>query len=92
MATITPNVALILAADKLVNAISGAVLKTSVTEDAITQLMAIYCTQALASSDAVSTQRVLSKLAAMHRNLTKASPAGSQRVVTTTHGWTRSRK
>jgi hypothetical protein len=36
MPTITPDVALILAANKLVNAISGAVPKTSVTEDAIT--------------------------------------------------------
>jgi hypothetical protein len=42
--------------------------------------MAIYCTQALTASDAVSAQMVLRELAAMHRNQSEALPAGSQRV------------
>jgi hypothetical protein len=52
MPMITPDVALILAADKLVDAIAGVVPKNSITKDPIVQLMAIYCKQALAASDA----------------------------------------
>ncbi len=52
MPTITPDVVLLLAADKLVDAIGGIIPKTTVTEDAITQLMAIFCDKAMASSDA----------------------------------------
>jgi hypothetical protein len=63
MPTITTNVALILAADRLVGAIAGVVPKNRITEDAITQLMAIYCQEALAESNAVSAQRVLRKIA-----------------------------
>jgi hypothetical protein len=80
MPTITPDIALILAADKLVDAIAGVVPKNSITKDAIIQLMAIYCKQTLAASDAESAQRVLRKIAATQRTQLEATPAGSQRV------------
>ena len=80
MPTITPDVALLLAADKLVDAIAGVVPKTTVTKDAITQLMEIFRTQALAASDAISAQRVLRKIAATKRNQAETLPAKSQRV------------
>jgi hypothetical protein len=80
MPTITPNIALILTADKLVNAIAGAVPKNSITKDTIAQLTAIYHTQALAASDAISAQRVLRKIAATQHAQSEVMPAGSQRV------------
>jgi hypothetical protein len=80
MPTITPDIALILAADKLVNTTEGVVPKNSITEDAIVQLVAIYCTQALAMSDAVSSQRVLCEIAVTQRAQLEVMPAGSQRV------------
>ncbi len=80
MPTITPKVALILSADKLVDAIAGIVPKNSITEDAIVQLMAIYCTQAHAASNAVSAQRVLRKIPATQRAQSEVTPAGSERV------------
>jgi hypothetical protein len=80
MPTITSDVALILATDKLVDAIAGVVPKNSITKDAIVQLMAIYCTQALAASNAVSAQRVLGKIAATQCAQLEATPARSQRV------------
>ncbi len=90
MPTITPDVALILATDKLVNAITGIIPKNSITKDAIVQLMATYCTQALVVSDAVSAQRVLRKIAATQRAQLEVTPARSQRVSNEMkHGWMR---
>ncbi len=63
MPTITLADALIKAADKLVDAISGVIPKNSITEDAVLQLMSIYRQQALEASDAASAQRVLRRLA-----------------------------
>ena len=67
MPTITPADALIKAADKLVDAISGVIPKNSIIEDAILQLMSIYRKQALEASDAASAQRVLRRLAETQR-------------------------
>jgi hypothetical protein len=75
MRTISPYVALILAANKLVNAIAGVVPKNSITKDPIIQLMAIYCTQALAASDALSAQRVLHKIPTTQRAQLEVTPA-----------------
>jgi hypothetical protein len=81
MPTINPDIALILAADKLSDAIAGIIPKASITEDAIHQLMAIFCTQALAASDAASAQRVLREIAATQPRLTEEQkPALTQRV------------
>jgi hypothetical protein len=80
MLTIAPDIILILAADKLIDAIAGVVPKNSITKDTIVQLMAIYCKQALAASDAKSAQRVLHKIAVTQRKQSEATPAGSQRV------------
>jgi hypothetical protein len=63
MPAITPANALIKASDKLVDAISGVILKNSITKDAILQLMSIYHQQALDAVDAESAQRVLRGLA-----------------------------
>jgi hypothetical protein len=63
MPMITLANALIKASDKLVDAISGVILKNSITKDANLQLMSIYCQQALDAADAKSTQRVLRCLA-----------------------------
>jgi hypothetical protein len=80
MPRITPDVALILAANKLNNAIAGVVLKNSITKNAIVQLMAMYCTQALAASDAVSAQRVLRRIATTQGAQLEVMPARSQRM------------
>jgi hypothetical protein len=56
MPTITPADALIKAADRLVNAISGVIPTKNITKDAILQQMAIYRKQALDASDAESAQ------------------------------------
>ncbi len=85
MPTITPDVALILAADKLADAIGGAIPKTSVTEDAITQLMAIFREKAMAASDATSAQRVLREIAATNRTQAEEVDAPSQRVENNAH-------
>jgi hypothetical protein len=71
MPTITSADAIFKAADNLVDAISGVIPKNSITEDAILQLMAIYCKQALDASDAESAQRVLRRLAETQRVQTK---------------------
>jgi hypothetical protein len=63
MPTITPADALIKAADKLVDAITGVIPKNSITEDVVLQLMSIYRKQALEASDAASAQKVLRRLA-----------------------------
>jgi hypothetical protein len=80
MPSITPNVALILAADKLVNAIAGVTPKNSITKDAIRQLMAIYRQHALATSNAVSAQRVLHEIAQSQREQANKEPVSSQRM------------
>ena len=80
MPTITPDVALLLAADKLVDAIGGNIPKTTVTKDAITQLMAIFRDKAMAASDATSAQRVLREIAATKRTQAEEAHAGAQRV------------
>ncbi len=80
MLMITPDVALILAANKLVDTIAGAVPMNSITKNAIIQLLAIYCTQAFAKSNAVSAQRVLHKIAVTQHAQSEVTPAGSQRV------------
>ena len=66
MPTINPDIALILAADKLSDAIAGIIPKASIIEDAIHQLMVIFRTQALAASNATSAQRVLREIADTH--------------------------
>jgi hypothetical protein len=63
-----------------INAIAGVVPKNNITKDAIVQLMAIYCTQALTASNAVSAQRVLCKIAATLCAQLEVTSAGSQRV------------
>jgi hypothetical protein len=80
MPSITPNVALILAANKLVDTIAGVTPKNSITEDAIRQLMTIYHQQAVAVSYAVSAQRVLHEIAQSQREQADKEPASSQRV------------
>ena len=65
MPTITPADALIKAMNNLVNAISGVIPKTSITEDTVLQLMAIYRKQD--ASDTKSAQRVLRRLAKTQR-------------------------
>ena len=80
MPTITPDIVLLLAADKLVDTIGGIIPKTTVTKDAITQLMAIFRDKAMVASDATSAQRVLRKIAATKRTQAKETHAGSQRV------------
>jgi hypothetical protein len=82
MPTITPAEALIKAADKLVDAISGVIPKNSITEDALLQLMNIYRQQALEASDAASAQRVLRRLAESQRAQTKTDVTKEQRVET----------
>jgi len=69
--TITPANALIKATDNLVDAISGVIPKNSITKDAVLQLMAIYCKQALDASDAKSAQRVLRRLAETQKGQTE---------------------
>ena len=80
MPTITPDAALLLAADKLVDTIRGIIPKTTVTKDAIAQLMAIFRDKAMVASDATSAQRVLRKIAATKRAQAKEIHTGSQRV------------
>ena len=63
MPMMTPADTLIKALDKLLNAISGVIPKSIITKDAILQLMSIYCQQALDTSDAKSSQKVLRCLA-----------------------------
>ena len=82
MPAITPADALIKAADKLADAISGVIPKNSITKDAVLQLMNIYRKQALKASDAASAQRVLRCLAESQRAQTKKDASKEQRVET----------
>ena len=82
MPAITPADALITAADKLVDAISGVIPKNSITEDAVLQLMSIYRKQALEASDAASAQRVLRRLAESQRAQAETDVSEEQRVET----------
>ncbi len=68
MPTLTPTDMLINAADTLSEAIIGAIPVSSITNDAITQLLNIFKQQANSAKDATAVQRVLTQ------------PAQSQRV------------
>ncbi len=59
MPSLTPLDALIRAADNLTDAISGLIPTSTVTADAVDQLMEIYKQQARATRDAATAQRVL---------------------------------
>jgi hypothetical protein len=59
MPTITLSNALILAADYLINAISGLIPTPTVTAEAVKQLLVIYKQQARATRDAATAQWVL---------------------------------
>ncbi len=59
MPSITPSDALIHAADDLTDAISGLIPTSTVTADAVDQLMEIYKQKARATRDAATAQRVL---------------------------------
>jgi hypothetical protein len=80
MPTINPNVVLILAADKPSDAISGITPKSSITKDAILQLMAIFRTQSFATSDTTLAQRVLREIAATQSQQAESEPTPPQRV------------
>jgi hypothetical protein len=59
MPNITPSNSLIHTADNLTDAISGLIPTSTVTENAVDQLMEIYKQQAQATRDAATAQRVL---------------------------------
>ncbi len=67
MPSITPADALIRAGDYLTDAISGLILTSTVTADAVDQLMEIYKQQAQATRDAATAQRVLRERAQAER-------------------------
>ena len=74
MPSITPADALILASDKLTDAISGLLPKSTVTQDAVDQLMMIFKQQARDSIDAATAQRVLMERAQAQRVGTEPQP------------------
>ena len=74
MPSITPADALIRASDKLTDAISGLLPTSTVTQDAVDQLMVIFKQQARDSIDAATAQRVLRERAQTQRVVTEAQP------------------
>jgi hypothetical protein len=75
MPTLTPGDDLIKAADNLLEAITGTIPVSSITDDAITALLKIFKQQANCSKDATSAQRVLTQRAQAQRVRTEQSPA-----------------
>ena len=67
MPTLTPADALIKAADDLTAAIAGNIPPSTITDNAITQLLQIFKQQANSTNDAVSAQRVLTDRAQRQR-------------------------
>ncbi len=67
MPTLTLSDALIKAADTLSEAITGAIPVSSITNDAVTQLLNIFKQQANSAKDATSAQRVLTQRAQFQR-------------------------
>ena len=74
MPSITPADALILASDNLTDAISGLLPTSTVTQDAVDQLMMIFKQQARDSIDAATAQRVLMERAQAQRVVTEPQP------------------
>jgi hypothetical protein len=73
MPTLTPQAALIKAADILSEALTGAIPVSSITNDAITQLLNIFKQQANSAKDATSAQRVPTQQAQSQRVRTEQS-------------------
>jgi hypothetical protein len=71
MPTLTQSDALIKAADTLSEAITSAIPVSSITNDAITQLLNIFKQQANSAKDATSAQRVLTQQAQSQRVCTE---------------------
>jgi hypothetical protein len=74
MPSITPADALILASDNLTDAISGLLPTSTVTQDAVDQLMMIFKQQARDSIDAATAQKVLMERAQAQRVATEPQP------------------
>jgi hypothetical protein len=73
MPTLTPSDAIIRVADILSEAITGAIPVSSITNDAITQLLNIFKQQANSAKDATSAQRVLTQQTQSQRVHTEQS-------------------
>ena len=74
MPSITPADALIRASDNLTDAITGLLPTSTVTQDAVDQLMVIFKQQARDAIDAATAQRVLMERAQAQRVATEALP------------------
>ncbi len=83
MPTLTPSDTLIKAADTLSEAITGTIPVSSITSDAITQLLNIFKQQANSAKDATAAQRVLTQQAQSQRVHTEQSNTFPQPVVST---------
>jgi hypothetical protein len=83
MPTLTPGNALIKAADILLEAITGTIPVSSITNNAITALLKIFKQQANCSKDATSAQRVLTQRAQAQRVHMEQSPALPQPEIPT---------
>jgi hypothetical protein len=90
MPTLTPSDALIKAADIVSEAITGAIPVSSITNDAITQLLTIFKQQANSAKDATSGQRVLTQQAQSQRVRTEKSSTSPNQMYPpkqTSCGW-----
>jgi hypothetical protein len=83
MPTLTSSDALIKAANTLSEAITGAIPVSSITNDAITQLLNILKQQANSAKDTTSTQKVLTQRAKSQRVHTEQSNTFPQPAVPT---------
>jgi hypothetical protein len=83
MPALTPSDVLIKAADTLSEAITGSIPVSSITNDAITQLLNIFKQQANSAYDATSAQRVLTQQAQSQRVRIEQSNTSPQPEVPT---------
>jgi hypothetical protein len=83
MPTLTPADALIKAADDLTAAIAGNIPPSTITDNAITQLLQVFKQQANSTNDAVSAQRVLTNRAQRQRVLNEEETASTPTIPTT---------